>query len=55
MSKTKQIQIRLTMAEYERLTQVAENEYLNLSAWIRRTLLKAVDVHESGHQEQTEG
>ena len=46
MSKTKQIQIRLTTGEYDRIARVADEEYLTLSAWIRRVLLKAVDDYE---------
>lgn len=55
-AKTESIQIRFTKADRERIERAAQAFYLDLSAWVRMTVLRAVDdwEREEGEREVEE-
>ena len=41
--KTERLNVRLTRQDMDRLRRVAESEYLDPSAWVRKVILKTLD------------
>ena len=50
-AKSTVVQVRLTKRDRERVERVAKAHYLDTSAWIRMTILRAIDVYESAEGE----
>ena len=55
MSETKEtsVQVRLTKADRKRIEKVAQAFYLDTSAWVRMTVLRAVDAWELANEGST--